>query len=67
MFLLTHLFPTFSVPLKTSENRKIFGCFHEIEKEWIGNKLVHIVAGGFDKKCVCTVNFKKAMGGFIVL
>ena len=39
---LTHLFTMhpFSTPLKTSENRQVFWCFHGIEKGCIGNRLV---------------------------
>ena len=32
----------FLFPLKTSENRKFFWCFQEVEKGCIGNKWVNI-------------------------
>ena len=40
---LTHLFTMhpFSTPLKTSENRKVFGCFQGVEKGYIGKKWVN--------------------------
>ena len=39
---LTHLFPMhFSLPLKISENRKVFCCFQGLEKGCIGNKWVN--------------------------
>ena len=33
---------TLSLPLKTSENRKIFGCFQGVEKGSIGNEWVKL-------------------------
>ena len=30
----------FLYPLKTSENRKVFLCFHGVEKKYIGNKYI---------------------------
>ena len=32
----------FFIPLKISENRKVFWCFQEVEKRSIGNKRVKI-------------------------
>ena len=35
---------SFLYPLKTSENRKVFWCFEWVEKGWIGNEWIILVA-----------------------